>query len=187
MSRDRVRDALELLLHDIRPISLDEPPERMIPTQHRAGDIRQAFAALADATPEGDHVCTVPILPPRKPFVPPTDDDPGDDPQPPDAVREGCWNCCHAPDDCKWGGCGPCSKYCGDPLHKPSGVRSASCSPAHAPSAASQSPDTVRERMLPTSCNLHSDCAAANKKARLAGKHFANHCHDDCCEECFGN
>lgn len=31
-------------------------------------------------------------------------------------------------------------------------------------------------------CNRHTDCDAADVKA---GGH-ANHCHDDCCEDCFG-
>lgn len=31
-----------------------------------------------------------------------------------------CIHCCHAPQDCKWGGCGPCGEYCGDPAHRPS-------------------------------------------------------------------
>lgn len=36
-------------------------------------------------------------------------------------------------------------------------------------------------------CNLHADCAEANKAAQLNGKPWANHCHDDCCEDCFGS
>ena len=35
------------------------------------------------------------------------------------------------------------------------------------------------------SCNLHDDCDVANAKAKAAGK-FAEHCHDDCCPDCFG-
>lgn len=44
-------------------------------------------------------------------------------------------------------------------------------------------------------CNRHSDCDAADKKVREAGgrdlpyggkSYRADHCHDECCEECFG-
>lgn len=46
-------------------------------------------------------------------------------------------------------------------------------------------------------CNRHDDCDAADAKARAAAQaqglrpdhhlHFgADHCHDECCEECFG-
>ena len=44
---DGIAEALGLLLADIRRINPDEPPERMIPTQHRVQDIRQAVYALA--------------------------------------------------------------------------------------------------------------------------------------------
>ena len=37
------------------------------------------------------------------------------------------------------------------------------------------------------SCNRHSDCKAADEKARSKGYFGADHCHDDCCEDCFGN
>lgn len=37
-----------------------------------------------------------------------------------------------------------------------------------------------------TSCNIHADCQAAQAAARAKGV-FAGCCHDDCCEECFGN
>lgn len=36
------------------------------------------------------------------------------------------------------------------------------------------------------SCNRHTDCDAANEKAKAAGRLGAEHCHDECCEECFG-
>jgi len=35
-------------------------------------------------------------------------------------------------------------------------------------------------------CNRHDDCAAADAKARAAGRLSAEHCHDSCCEDCFG-
>lgn len=38
-----------------------------------------------------------------------------------------------------------------------------------------------------TSCNRHSDCMAADAAARAKGAQFgASHCHDECCEDCFG-
>lgn len=37
------------------------------------------------------------------------------------------------------------------------------------------------------SCNRHDDCAKADEAAKSEGKFGATHCHDDCCEECFGN
>ena len=37
------------------------------------------------------------------------------------------------------------------------------------------------------SCNVHADCNAADEKARAKGKHFADHCSDEGCSECFGN
>lgn len=36
-------------------------------------------------------------------------------------------------------------------------------------------------------CNRHNDCAAADARARAAGRSSAEHCHDECCEECFGS
>lgn len=36
-------------------------------------------------------------------------------------------------------------------------------------------------------CNLHSDCNEANTKARAEGNLGTSHCHNDCCEDCFGN
>jgi hypothetical protein len=37
------------------------------------------------------------------------------------------------------------------------------------------------------SCNRHSDCAKADIEAKARGAFAASHCHDDCCEDCFGN
>jgi hypothetical protein len=38
-----------------------------------------------------------------------------------------------------------------------------------------------------TSCNRHSDCRAADEIAKAKGATFgASHCHDECCEDCFG-
>lgn len=34
-------------------------------------------------------------------------------------------------------------------------------------------------------CNRHADCDAADAKAAAAGRRV-DHCHDECCEECFG-
>lgn len=35
-------------------------------------------------------------------------------------------------------------------------------------------------------CNLHSDCAEANRLA-AENNEYVSHCNDDCCEDCFGN
>jgi len=40
---------------------------------------------------------------------------------------------------------------------------------------------------LPQGCNLHRDCAAANRTAEMQGKPYPAHCHDECCTECFGH
>jgi len=37
------------------------------------------------------------------------------------------------------------------------------------------------------SCNRHDDCDAADAAARAKGHLSAEHCHDECCEDCFGN
>jgi hypothetical protein len=37
------------------------------------------------------------------------------------------------------------------------------------------------------SCNLHYDCDIADEKANRVGGISAQHCHDECCDECFGN
>jgi hypothetical protein len=39
----------------------------------------------------------------------------------------------------------------------------------------------------PRECNRHDDCDAADVKAREAGGLNAEHCHDECCEDCFGS
>ena len=36
------------------------------------------------------------------------------------------------------------------------------------------------------SCNRHIDCGAAEARALAAGRRWPDHCHDDCCEDCFG-
>ena len=38
----------------------------------------------------------------------------------------------------------------------------------------------------PRSCNRHLDCDAADAKVKAEGGFYASHCHDDCCEDCFG-
>jgi len=35
-------------------------------------------------------------------------------------------------------------------------------------------------------CNRHDDCDEADRKARERGFTRADHCHDECCEDCFG-
>jgi hypothetical protein len=37
------------------------------------------------------------------------------------------------------------------------------------------------------SCNLHIDCDKANAESLARGRGYASHCHDDCCEDCFGS
>jgi len=44
-----LRAALGLLVGDIRDVGPDEPPQRMIPAQHRVSDIGKARLALAEA------------------------------------------------------------------------------------------------------------------------------------------
>jgi hypothetical protein len=57
--REEAVKALGLLLSDLRNIQPDEPPERMIPVQHRVSDIRQALrASRQPATPVREHVHT---------------------------------------------------------------------------------------------------------------------------------
>ena len=43
------------------------------------------------------------------------------------------------------------------------------------------------EPTFSNSCNRHDDCRAADAKARERGAFAASHCHDDCCEDCFGS
>ena len=38
-----------------------------------------------------------------------------------------------------------------------------------------------------STCNRHDDCDAADARARAKGHLSAEHCHDECCDECFGN
>jgi len=47
-----LRAALDLLVGDIRDVGPDEPPQRMIPAQHRVSDIGRARAVLAIINPE---------------------------------------------------------------------------------------------------------------------------------------
>jgi hypothetical protein len=39
----------------------------------------------------------------------------------------------------------------------------------------------------PRECNRHKNCDEADAKARERGQFGADHCHDDCCEDCFGS
>ena len=50
---EMLTNALSLLLHNVRIIMDSEPPDRSIPAQLLAGDIRQARAALAAAEETG--------------------------------------------------------------------------------------------------------------------------------------
>jgi len=57
---------------------------------------------------------------------------------------------------------------------------------AAAPAQPVTEPPPPREPPKRT-CNRHDDCDAANAKAKAAGRFSADHCHDDCCEDCFGS
>jgi hypothetical protein len=50
---------------------------------------------------------------------------------------------------------------------------------------------TVREEPAetprPVTCNRHDDCLKANEDAKAKGQFGAEHCHDNCCEDCFGS
>lgn len=49
-------------------------------------------------------------------------------------------------------------------------------------------PEPKPSKYAENTCNRHTDCAAANEKAKAQGHYFgADHCHDDCCEDCFGS
>lgn len=40
----------------------------------------------------------------------------------------------------------------------------------------------------PRTCNRHKDCDAADAEVRAKGRLlYADHCHDDTCEDCFGS
>lgn len=45
------------------------------------------------------------------------------------------------------------------------------------------------EKARKRSCNRHDDCDSADAKAIERGSKYgaAEHCHDDCCEDCFGS
>lgn len=54
-------------------------------------------------------------------------------------------------------------------------------------------PPVAKERR---SCNRHDDCDAADERARTHGPkdyygrpvyNWADHCHNECCEDCFGS
>ena len=36
------------------------------------------------------------------------------------------------------------------------------------------------------SCNRHDDCDKADEAVKAKGGFAASHCHDECCDECFG-
>lgn len=43
------------------------------------------------------------------------------------------------------------------------------------------------ENPLPRNCNMHGDCDAADARAREKDPAASvEHCHDECCEDCFG-
>lgn len=59
--------------------------------------------------------------------------------------------------------------------------------PAPVVEQALQAPIEPSAELRKRTCNRHPDCDAADAKARANGRYsFADHCHDDCCEDCFG-
>lgn len=50
-----------------------------------------------------------------------------------------------------------------------------------------EAPPTVSVPPNVVSCNKHIDCDAADAAAQAKGERGAVHCHDDCCEDCFGS
>lgn len=40
--------------------------------------------------------------------------------------------------------------------------------------------------VVPRTCNRHTDCDAADKENYKYKGKIADHCYDECCEECFG-
>lgn len=42
------------------------------------------------------------------------------------------------------------------------------------------------ERQKVRTCNRHDDCDTADAKAKADGRPRPDHCHDECCEDCFG-
>jgi hypothetical protein len=74
-------------------------------------------------------------------------------------------------------------KNCGDTRKEHSGDDSMDCLIRF--EALPEPPELV----IPTGCNRHSNCKDAEAEyAKLHGRHpgFNFHCHDDTCEDCFG-
>jgi hypothetical protein len=51
------------------------------------------------------------------------------------------------------------------------------------PASPVQKPTPQRSR---STCNRHYDCDGADAEARARHGRAADHCHDECCEDCFG-
>lgn len=49
--------------------------------------------------------------------------------------------------------------------------------------------ERVREARTVRSCNRHTDCDRAEREIRESGRQVGVgfHCHDECCEDCFGS
>lgn len=48
--------------------------------------------------------------------------------------------------------------------------------------------EETHEEKKPRTCNRHFDCDKADEKSKALGHTLgAEHCHDECCDECFGN
>lgn len=79
--------------------------------------------------------------------------------------------------------CADCKGCILDPLvQKVAGVLCIGCR-AKRRTVASMSDTPVEEKR---NCNMHLDCDAADDRAKAKGFIRADHCHDECCEDCFG-
>lgn len=47
--------------------------------------------------------------------------------------------------------------------------------------------DTVKDNRPIRQCNMHNDCNKADDEAKAKGRPRPDHCHDECCSDCFGN
>lgn len=52
--------------------------------------------------------------------------------------------------------------------------------------AKKEKPAPVETVKTVRSCNRHDDCDKADEAVKAKGGFAASHCHDECCDECFG-
>lgn len=62
----------------------------------------------------------------------------------------------------------------------------ADCNAADAAQRKVDRETVAKHEPKPRTCNRHSDCDVADEVARSRGAIGAEHCHNECCEECFG-